>query len=106
MSKWIAILLGMLLLITNGAWLYSAIDLAATEKYRQLEEHNNKEQIKSLTMFGNHFLSGKSKEEIRAIVMELFPDSEPFEKEGHLFAQWLTFKLDSEGNIEGMATYP
>ena len=85
MAKWIAITLGVLLLVTNGAWLFGAIDLAVTEKYRQLEEHNNQKKIIALTKLGNHFVAGQPKEEIQELIVRLYPDTESFEKEGHLY---------------------
>ncbi len=100
MIKWIAISLGVLLLLTNGFWVYSAIDLAATEKYRQQEEYENRNRIKALTKLNGHFVKGMSKEKLTAILKEQFPDSEPFEKEGALNTLWLSFKLNKEGKVK------
>lgn len=106
MAKSIAILLGVLLLATNGAWLYAAIDLAVTEKYRQLEEHNRKEQINALIGLANHYVAGRPKKEVKKLVVELYPESEPFEKEGYLNILWLSFKINNVGNIEYVVTSP
>ena len=98
--KWIAIILGALLIVTNSFWLYSAIDFAVTEKYDQQEVYEAKNKIKALTKLNNHFVNGMPKEELNETLKALFPDFEPYEKERKLNTLWLSFKVNDEGNIE------
>ena len=62
MTKWIAIILGVLLISTNSYWVYMAIDLAVTEKYRQQEEYEMKNIIEAQTKLNHYFVNGMPKE--------------------------------------------
>ncbi len=99
MTKWVAIVLGILLLLTNGFWLYSAIDLAVTEKYRQQEEYESKNRIKTLEKLCNKLVSGMPKPEAIKLLNDLSPDFESYEKEGHLNTLWLSFEINEQGNV-------
>ena len=92
MHKWITAILAALLVITNGFWLlYSTFDLAVTEKYSQQEEYEKAHQVEALTKLNNHFVKGMTKDELNRLLFNLFPDFEPYEKEGHLNTIWLSF---------------
>ncbi len=100
MAKWLAMTFGILLIVTNGFWLYSAIDLAVTEKYRQQVEYENENKIIALTKLTNNFVKGMEKNELKELLGRLFPDFEPFEKEGAINTIWLSFKISPDGKIE------
>ena len=99
LAKWIAVALGLLLLITNGFWLYAAIDLAVTEKYRQQGEYEAENRIKALEGLCNKLVSGMPKPEAVTLLNSLSPDFEVYEKEGHLNTIWLSLKIDEHGNV-------
>lgn len=99
MSKWIITILTVLLIGTNCFWVYTFIDRMVTEKYRQQEEYENENRIKALTKLNNHFVDGMRKEELTRILKQLFPETEPFEKDGSLNTLWLSFKVKSNGKI-------
>lgn len=99
MAKWVAIILGVLLIATNGSWLYSAIDLAATEKYRQLEEYEADHRLEALEKLCSKLVSGMKKEDALKLLNEISPDFAAYEKEGHLNTTWLSFKVDKQGNV-------
>jgi hypothetical protein len=100
MSKWIITILSALLIGTNGFWLYSFVDRMVTEKYRQQEEYERETRLKALTKLNNHFVNGMRKEELAKILKHLFPETEPFEKEGNLNSLWLSFKVNGNGKID------
>ena len=102
MLKWIAGFLGVLLLATNGAWLYFAVDAMVTEKYRQQEEYERKHRNEALTTLASHLVHGMTKDEVRSILEEKFPEDLIFEKEGHLIGGWLSFELGSDDRIVGV----
>jgi hypothetical protein len=99
LAKWIAVALGLLLLITNGFWLYAAIDLAVTEKYRQQGEYEAENRIKAIEGLCNKLVSGMPKPEAVTLLNSLSPDFEVYEKEGHLNTIWLSLKIDEHGNV-------
>lgn len=100
MSKWIITLLSVLLIGTNGFWLYSSVDRMVTEKYRQQEEYERENRLIALTKLNNHFVSGMRKEELAKILKLLFPETELFEKEGYLNTLWLSYKIKDNGRID------
>ncbi|BBB26163.1 hypothetical protein [Amphritea japonica] len=99
MAKWIAFIFGVLLLVTNGLWIYSAVDLAVTEKYRQQGEYEARNRIEALESLCNKLVSGLPKPEAIEILNELSPDFAAYEKEGRLNTLWLSFKLNEQGHI-------
>lgn len=99
MAKWIAATLGVLLLATNGFWLYSAIDLAVTEKYRQQTEYESESRIEILEQLCSKLVGGMPKSEATELLSELSPDFEPYEKEGRLNIIWLALKVDEQGRV-------
>lgn len=100
MSKWVITILTVLLIGTNCFWLYSFIDRMVTEKYRQQEEYERENRLKALTKMNNHFVNGMQKEDLAKILKQLFPETEPFEKEGYLHTDWLSYKIKSNDKIE------
>ena len=99
MAKWIAIVLGILLIGTNILWVYSAIDLAVTEKYRQQDEYEAKHRIEALERLCSKLVGGMDKADAVKLLNEVSPDFEAYEKEGHLRTIWLSFKIDEQGNV-------
>jgi hypothetical protein len=99
LAKWIAVVLGGLLLLTNGFWLYSAIDLAVTEKYRQQGEYEAEHRIEALENLCNKLVGGMPKSEAVKLLNELSPEFEAYEKEGRLNTIWLSFKVNEQGNV-------
>jgi hypothetical protein len=98
-AKWMAIALGGLLLLTNGFWLYSAIDLAVTEKYRQQVEYESTKRIEALEELCNKLVGGMQKHDAVRLLNDLSPEFEAYEKEGRLNTIWLSFKINKRGNV-------
>jgi hypothetical protein len=71
-----------------------------TEKYREQEEYEKENRLKALTKLNNHFVNGMRKEELAKLLKLLFPETEPFEKEGNLNTLWLSYKVKNNGKIE------
>ena len=99
LAKWIAIALGVLLIATNGYWVYSAIDLAVTEKYRQQEEYEGNNRLDAFEKLCSKLVGGMKKSEAIKLLNEISPDFEAYEKEGKLNTIWLSFKIDEQGNV-------
>ena len=91
--------MGVLLIATNGFWLYSAIDLAANEKYRQQEEYEAKNRIEVLEKLCSKLVGGMKKSEAIKLLNDISPDFEAYKKEGKLNTIWLSFKVDGQGNV-------
>lgn len=99
MAKWIAIVLGILLLLTNGFWVYSAVDLAVTEMYRQQVEYESENRIEALETLCSWLVGGMPKSEAVKLLNEISPDFEAYEKENRLNTIWLSFKVNEQGNV-------
>ena len=99
MTKWIALILGALLIVTNGFWLYSAIDLAATDKYNQQLEYESLHKIEALQNLCTKLVAGMPKSEAIKLLNDLSPDFEAYEKEGRLNTIWLSFGINQQGNV-------
>jgi hypothetical protein len=106
MLKWIAIVLAILLIGSNGFWLYAAVDLMVTEKYRQQEEYERRHQIEALVRLTDRLVQGMDKDRLRIILEDQFPDYKPFEKEGYLNSLWISFEIGSNNEIVGVEVYP
>ena len=106
MRKWLILVLVFSLVATNGLWLYAAIDLMATEKYRQQLEYQQGKQIDSLKVLTSYLVSGMNKEKLRLMLEEKFPSDVIFEKEGFIFGAGLSFQIGSQDTIVGVTTNP
>ena len=106
MAKWLAITLGLLLIVTNGAWVYAAIDLAVTEKYRQQIEYENENKLSAYEGLARHFVVGMSKTEVIEILRAQFPEEKLFEKEGCLVVGWVKLPVSEDGQVlQGQCEY-
>lgn len=92
--------MSVLLIGTNGFWLYSFVDRMVTEKYRQQEEYERENRLNALTKLNGHFVNGMRKEELTKILKQLFPETEPFEKDGYLNTSGLSYKVNGNGKID------
>ena len=100
MAKWLAITFGLLLVVTNGAWVYAAIDLAVTEKYRQQIQYENENKLMAYEGLARHFLDGMSKSEVMVVLKARLPEEKPFEKEGCLVAGWVQLPMANDGRVK------
>ena len=103
MAKWIAAGLGVLLIVTNGFWLYMAADSLVTEKYRQAEDYERDRYAEALRNLVDHYVAGTPKHEMAAILETRFPDSLVFEKDGQLHASFISFTIGPDGNIASVS---
>jgi hypothetical protein len=99
LAKWIAMVLGVLLIATNGFWLYSAVDLAVTQKYRQQEVYEANHRIEALGLLCDKLVGGMAKAEATQLLRDLSPGFEPYEKEGHINTIWLSLRLNEQGRV-------
>ena len=106
MWKWVSIVLLLVLLLTNGFWLYLALDWGSGEKYRQQTAYERENQVEALKSLAEHFISGSSKVDLADTLAEVFPDEDPFEKEGAANCLWLSFPISPEGLVEGIEVSP
>lgn len=101
MKKKLLILPVVLLVLTNGFWLYAAIDLMVTEKYRQQVEYERIHSIDALNKLLTDYVHGIPKDELRARLERVFPDDMIFEKDGSLIGPWISFEITNEDKIAG-----
>lgn len=102
MTKWISVILGTLLLVTNAWWFYATLDQGVTLSHREqlLYEYSNR--VLALSQVTNHFVKGKGKEEVLQVLREALPEEEPFEKEGALNTTWVSFQLTKGGTVSSV----
>ncbi len=99
MAIWIAVILGALLVLTNGFWFYSATDLAVTEKYRQQEGYEAEKRIEALESLCDRLVAGMPKAEAVNLLNELSPKFEAYEKDGQIHTIWLSLQVNEQGHI-------
>lgn len=87
-------MLGALLVLGNLAWLYRAIDEGITRTYGGSYEIKQSQQEQAPLL--KVLLKDKHKTEVFAWLKQV-GYSEPFEKDGCVFADSLTFKFSREG---------
>jgi hypothetical protein len=102
MWKWISGLLIIVLLISNGGWIYATLEWASLEKYRQQESRQRISTIKNLTAVLSVHVVGKDKEELEAALQRSLPGITPFEKEGAVHTTFISFPINDEGIVESV----
>ena len=80
MWKWTSAILLVLLIGSNGWWLYHAVDLAVSEKYRQQKEYEAGRTISALKAITTEVARGSSKERLLETLGRALPEDEPYEK--------------------------
>ncbi len=102
MWKWTSAILLVLLIGSNGWWLYQAVDLVVTEKYRQQEEYEADRTISALKAVTSELVRGMSKDELGEVLQRAMPDANPFEKEGAINVTFLSFPVTDDDLIGGV----
>ena len=88
-----------MLFVTNGLWLYRAVDLAVTEAYRQQEEYETQNRLKTLQGLCSKLIAGIPKAEAAKLLNELSPEVESYENDGRLNITWLSVNINDQGNV-------
>ncbi|GAB4391195.1 MAG: hypothetical protein Tsb0032_02040 [Kiloniellaceae bacterium] len=91
-----------LLIASNGWWLFQAVDLAATEKYRQQEEYEAARTIAALKAVTSELVRGSSKQQLIDILARALPIEDAFEKEGAIHVPFLSFPIVDGDSISGV----
>ena len=102
MWKWTSAILLALLIGSNGWWLYQAIDLAVTEKYRQQEEYEADRTILALKAITSELIRGSTKEQLLETLGRALPEDEPFEKESAVHVSFLSFPITDDESVAGV----
>lgn len=97
----IAILI-VLLLVSNGYWLYRSIDSGVTETYRDQVDYEQTHRIAALQTICSQQLAGMPKAELVSLLQTLFPDTQVFEKDDHIHTTWLSVRFDAQGYVDAV----
>jgi hypothetical protein len=96
--KWITAILAILLIASNGYWLYQKIDAGVTLSYRNQELHDNLETEKQILSALPELAKGKSRTEIIEI-LKANTDREPYEKNGCVWVGWVGLKFSDKDEL-------
>ncbi len=99
MKKLYFVIFVILLLLTNFFWLYLYIDQLSIYKYTDIFQYEKEETVKQLVLIFPHISRGDNKQHVMKTLRTLFPDDEPFEKNGKLYSGYLEFIFDNEGSL-------
>jgi hypothetical protein len=100
--KLIIAVLVLLLIVTNGFWLYGAVDQGVTLSYRDQQIYQLEETRKVLMAVIPKLASNLTKEEIISIASE-HTDQEVFEKEGCTWVGWIGLKFSKKGSLQSVS---
>ena len=97
-----SIILGLLLLLSNGWWFYKSLDTGNVLSYRDEQIHELDETRKQL-MNMLPAISGKlSKQEIIKIASSQ-SNEEPFEEGGCTWIEWIGFKFNDNEKLQSVS---
>ena len=94
--------LGLLLVGSNAWWMYQSIDRGVTDTYREQERYETANRVVALSTLAGEAVTGKPKAEVVALLKRLFPEHEPFEKDGSLHTLWVSLPLSATGLVTGV----
>jgi hypothetical protein len=97
-----AIILGILLLISNGWWLYHAIDQGVTQTYRDQESYELEKRQKQIINMMPALSENLSKEKVIEIASR-YSDMQKFEKDGCIWVGWVGLKFNDKGKLESVS---
>ncbi|MCG7964768.1 MAG: hypothetical protein N0E54_18850 [Candidatus Thiodiazotropha taylori] len=96
--KWLINVLVLLLIITNGYWLYGALDQGVMLSYRDQQVYELEETRKQLMAVMPKVARNLTKEEVVTMASE-HTDQEVFEKEGCTWVGWIGLKFSEKGSL-------
>ena len=96
--RWVVVVLSVLLVGSNGYWLYTALDAGVTISYAQQRIYELEEATKELMALLPEVAKGADRGQIIAAASKL-TDQEPFEKDGCTWVGRLGFRFDDNGRL-------
>ncbi len=102
MWKRTSTILFVLLVASNGWWLYHAIDAAVTGKYQEQNRYEAERTIGALKAVTDELVKGMPEARFREVLAEALPDEEPFDKEGMIHVGFLSFPVSEDGLVGGV----
>lgn len=100
--KWIIAVLIVLLVGSNGFWLYRAIDQAITNSYREQELRQLDGTRRQLMAVLPEMAVSLNKDQVVAIASR-HTEQEIYEKEGCTWVGWLGLKFNESGSLQSVA---
>lgn len=97
-SEWAALILGLLLVVSNVWWLYESFDNAITASYRDNELARNQQALANALKLMPLLDEGLGKTELISRAEVLFED-DSFDKDGCVWVGNLGLKFDEEGRL-------
>lgn len=99
-------LLVVLLVASNGYWLYHEFDGGITRTYQAQERYEVASRLVATTVIASEAVRDRPKEEVEILLKRLFPGEQIFEKEGALRTTWLSLPLTPQGRVSGVEVDP
>ncbi len=96
--KWTITILVVVLVVSNGFWIYQLIDVGVTMSYRNKELDDNAKTRDQLLAVLPQLAAGRSKQEIIRIVSE-YTSLESFEKDGCVWIGWIGLKFSQNDEL-------
>ncbi|TLU61890.1 hypothetical protein FE810_13825 [Thalassotalea litorea] len=96
MMKAVVSFLTILLIFSNGYWLFASLDSGVTASYQSQELYEYKNTQEQLLKTFKEVASGKSKSDVVRIA-EKYSETPAFDKDGCTWIGWLGFKFDEQG---------
>ena len=100
--KKIAIILGIMLLVSNGWWAYHTLDQGITQTYKEQEFYELKETHNQLAKMMPAISQQLSKDEVIKIASQ-FSDTDKFYKDGCTWVGWVGLKFNQKGKLESVS---
>jgi hypothetical protein len=104
--KFLIALLVVILVASNGYWLYHEVDRGITQTYQAQERYEIASRLVATSVIASEVVRDRPKEEAEALLRRLFPGEQVFEKEGALRTIWLSLPLTPQGRVSGVAVDP
>ena len=99
-------LLALLLVASNGFWLYREFDQGITQTYRSQERYENANRLVAASLIASEVVRERPKAEVSALLKRLFPTEPVFKKDGALHTIWLVLPVNSDGRVSQVAIDP
>lgn len=100
--SWVAAVLGVLLLLSNGWWLVQSIDAGITASYRDQQLYSYDSALREATNLLTAADVSLSRSELVKVAEEI-SESEAFEKDGCTWVGFLGFKFDDGDQLVHVA---
>ncbi len=96
----LVIFLILLLVLSNGYWMYTIFDSGVTQTYHEQVSYEFANSILAQSELTNYMLKGMQKDSLRNLMVNVFGKENVYEKDDGIHSAWISLGYDKNGDFQ------